>query len=136
MLHQIVAIFALLAPYSCTPCCHTQVVSNAGELDGVYVLKKDLLNKPDPLCIDGCIYVNEKNMTEQFCFRFVSEFEGAEIQCMQMHTSTPAFYTSTMSTTTITSSSSNTISSMAFTLVTTTTSTPTTTASKFTISTT
>ena len=56
----------ILAP---DDCCPIKTVRDAlgeySKLNGVYTLKTKQDVKPDPLCIDGCIYMRDN---EEYCF--------------------------------------------------------------------
>lgn len=63
-------------------CCHTKTVRDApaevSELNGVYTLKSDEGSKPDPNCMDGCVYLRDN---EEYCFVQKSMEEGATVVC-------------------------------------------------------
>ena len=50
-------------------CCPVKTVRDAhgedSKLNGVYILKTKEDSKPDPLCIDGCVYMRD---SEEYCF--------------------------------------------------------------------
>ena len=51
-------------------------------MDGNYILKNDVGFKPDPNCIDGCIYYKNTNINEEYCFAPVLEEEtSASLFC-------------------------------------------------------
>ena len=51
-------------------CCPMKTVRDASgedsKLNGVYILKTKEDTKPDPVCVDGCIYVKENR---EYCFK-------------------------------------------------------------------
>ena len=63
-------------------CCPTKTVRDApaevSELNGVYTLKSDEGSKPDPNCMDGCVYLRDN---EEYCFVQKSTEEGATVVC-------------------------------------------------------
>merc|ERR1711990_966261 len=63
-------------------CCQTKTVRDApaevSELNGVYTLKADEGSKPDPNCMDGCVYLRDN---EEYCFVQKSTEEGATVVC-------------------------------------------------------
>ena len=63
-------------------CCQTKTVRDApasvSELNGVYTLKADEGSKPDPSCMDGCVYLRNN---EEYCFVQKSIEEGATVVC-------------------------------------------------------
>ena len=66
-------VFLLFAqfwrPVSPEDCCLTKTVRDAPEgdskLNGVYTLKIKEDSKPDPKCMDGCVYMRDN---EEYCF--------------------------------------------------------------------
>ena len=62
-------VVAFSRPVSPEDCCLTKTVRDAPEgdpkLNGVYTLKRREDFKPDPLCIDGCVYMKDN---EEYCF--------------------------------------------------------------------
>ena len=77
-------VFLLLAsfcrPVSPEDCCLTKTVRDASEdskLNGVYILKAKEDSKPDPNCMDGCVYLKD-NEDEEYCF---IEKSGATVVC-------------------------------------------------------
>ena len=56
----------ILAP---DDCCPIRTVRDAlgedSKLNGVYTLKTKEASKPDPICLDGCIYTRDD---EEYCF--------------------------------------------------------------------
>ena len=64
-------------------CCETQIVSNAGPLDGVYDLESSTTSNPESTCRDGCLYNKRGDLSTQFCFIYVpfSVSVGGNIQC-------------------------------------------------------
>ena len=50
-------------------CCPIKTVRDAigedSKLNGVYILKTMEDSKPDPICIDGCVYMRDN---EDYCF--------------------------------------------------------------------
>ena len=73
----LVAVF--LYPVSPEDCCLTKTVRDAtgedSKLNGVYTLKANEDSKPDPNCIDGCVYMKDN---EEYCF---IEKSGATVDC-------------------------------------------------------
>ena len=63
-------------------CCQQKTVRDApaevSELNGVYTLKADEGSKPDPNCMDGCVYLRDN---EEYCFVQKSTEEGATVVC-------------------------------------------------------
>ena len=63
-------------------CCQTKTVRDApaavSELNGVYNLKAKEDSKPDPNCMDGCVYLRDN---EEYCFVQKSTEEGATVVC-------------------------------------------------------
>ena len=61
---------ALWQPTRATDCCQTKTVRDAREqdshLNGVYTLKTKEDSKPDPICVDGCVYVKDN---KEYCFK-------------------------------------------------------------------
>ena len=37
-------------------CCPLRVISGMGDLDDVYSLKAEVADKPEEICVDGCVY--------------------------------------------------------------------------------
>lgn len=37
-------------------CCQLRVISGMGDLDDVYSLKAEVADKPEEICVDGCVY--------------------------------------------------------------------------------
>merc|ERR1712130_1037708 len=76
-------------------CCQTKTVRDApasvSELNGVYTLKADEGSKPDPSCMDGCVYVRNN---EEYCFVQKSIEEGATVVC---EAATSPFFTGSSS---------------------------------------
>ena len=62
-------VAALFGPVSPEDCCLTKTVRDSPEedskLNGVYTLKTKEDSKPDPKCIDGCVYVRDN---QEYCF--------------------------------------------------------------------
>ena len=62
-------------------CCQTQIVENIPfpneDLNGVYTLK-EIGNKPEEICYDGCIYAKDE---DEFCFIEKPIQESADITC-------------------------------------------------------
>merc|ERR1719222_128462 len=52
--------------------------AEVSELNGVYTLKSDEGSKPDPNCMDGCVYLRDN---EEYCFVQKSTEEGATVVC-------------------------------------------------------
>ena len=50
-------------------------------MDGTYHLKTEISNKPNEVCVDGCIYYKDQNKHEEYCFGLVEESESAILQC-------------------------------------------------------
>ena len=68
-----ILVFLLIAaswrPVKAPDCCQTKTVRDAPEdsdLNGVYTLKTKKDTKPDPVCIDGCIYIRDN---KEYCFK-------------------------------------------------------------------
>ena len=84
-----------LRPTKATECCPTKTVTDAsGEdshLNGVYILKTMEDSKPDPKCLDGCVYM--KNNLE-YCF---IEKPGATVFCEVWMNSTDSSVSSSFS---------------------------------------
>ena len=63
-------------------CCQTKTVRDApaavSELNGVYTLKAKEDSKPDPNCMDGCVYMRDN---EEYCFVSKPPSEGATVVC-------------------------------------------------------
>merc|ERR1711936_1498981 len=63
-------------------CCQQKTVRDApaevSELNGLYILKADEGSKPDPNCMDGCVYLRDN---EEYCFVQKSTEEGATVVC-------------------------------------------------------
>ena len=57
-------------PIIAPDCCQTKTVRDApgqdSHLNGVYTLKTKKDSKPDPVCVDGCVYVKGN---QEFCFK-------------------------------------------------------------------
>ena len=77
-------VFLLLASFwrlvSPEDCCLTKTVRDASEdskLNGVYILKAKEDSKPDPNCMDGCVYLKD-NEDKEYCF---IEKSGASVIC-------------------------------------------------------
>ena len=64
-----------------TACVKVTVVSGKGEMDGKYVLKEHVGEKPNEVCIDGCIYFKDDNLEDEYCFKTVEEADAAFVQC-------------------------------------------------------
>ena len=58
-----------------------RVISNMGDLDDVYKLKVEVNDKPESICVDGCIYTraNESHVGEEYCFK--NEQSDGFLQC-------------------------------------------------------
>ena len=64
-----------------TGCCQVRRVSGKGaEIDGLYVLGRTEEDKPQPQCVDGCVYVRQEDSYE-YCFQEVDLAEGADVAC-------------------------------------------------------
>ena len=52
-------------------CCPVRVISGMGDLDDVYTLKVEVADKPEEICVDGCVYTrsNASNAGEEYCFK-------------------------------------------------------------------
>ena len=50
-------------------CCETKTVTGAGLLDGEYMLNDNLDTKPDPVCLNGCIYTKNGEPENEYCFK-------------------------------------------------------------------
>merc|ERR1719184_667990 len=63
-------------------CCQTKTVRDApaavSDLNGVYTLKTKEDSKPDPNCMDGCVYMRDN---EEYCFVSKPPSEGATVVC-------------------------------------------------------
>ena len=63
-------------------CCLTKTVRDApaevSELNGVYTLKGKENSRPDPACMDGCVYLRDD---EEYCFVAKTVEEGATVDC-------------------------------------------------------
>ena len=100
-------------------CCETQLVSNAGPLDGVYDLERSTTSNPGSVCMDGCVYLKRGDLGREFCFRYVpfGVSEGGNIQCLftssevSFTTLMTTLYSSESSLTTFTSTSTTTTTS-------------------------
>ena len=56
-------------------------------MDGNYYLKNDVGFKPNPNCINGCIYYKNNNIGEEYCFAPVSnEEDSALLFCQARYT--------------------------------------------------
>ena len=62
-------------------CVKVTIVSGKGEMDGKYILKEVVGEKPDEVCNDGCIYYKDENKDDEYCFKSVEDEEGAFVQC-------------------------------------------------------
>merc|ERR1712226_727855 len=79
-------VFLLVAaswrPTRAEDCCQTKTVRDApeevSELNGVYTLKTKEDTKPDPSCMDGCVYLRDN---EEYCFVEKPTEEGATVVC-------------------------------------------------------
>ena len=71
----------MAAPH--TACVKVTVVSGKGpEMDGKYVLKEMVGEKPNEVCVDGCIYYKDDNTEEEYCFKAAENLEeSAIVQC-------------------------------------------------------
>ena len=60
-------------------CCSLKKVKNAPsqDLNGLYLLKSQIMVPSDPHCADGCIYMKDN---DDYCFMNVND-GGADIQC-------------------------------------------------------
>ena len=52
-----------------------------GELDGAYTLKEEVGEKPEDVCVDGCIYsrLNSTNVDDEYCFK--REDSSGTLEC-------------------------------------------------------
>ena len=50
-------------------------------MDGKYILKESVGEKPSEECMDGCIYYKDENKEDEYCFMAVEEAEAAFVQC-------------------------------------------------------
>ena len=65
-----------------TACLKVTIVSGKGvEMDGKYILKESVGEKPSEECMDGCIYYKDENKEDEYCFMAVEEAEAAFVQC-------------------------------------------------------
>ena len=67
----VVLLFAAsFQPITAPECCRTRTLRDAhdedSDLNGVYTLKTEMDSKPDPICIDACVYVKDN---QEYCFR-------------------------------------------------------------------
>ena len=71
---------SLAAPY--IACVKVTIVSGKGEeMDGKYILKELVGEKPDEVCVDGCIYFKDENREDEYCFKMAESAEAAIVQC-------------------------------------------------------
>ena len=63
-------------------CCLTKTVRDApaefSELNGVYTLKGKENSRPDPACMNSCVYLKDN---EEYCFASKTLEEGATVDC-------------------------------------------------------
>jgi len=57
-------------------------------LNGDYALKKKQISKPEEICINGCVYVKQKEPEKEFCFIVDNEYK-ANVQCSASTSSSP-----------------------------------------------
>jgi len=52
-----------------------------GDLDDVYTLKEEVADKPEEVCVDGCVYIraNASNSGEKYCFK--QEQSSGSLEC-------------------------------------------------------
>merc|ERR1719419_380569 len=50
-------------------CCSVKIVSGKGVLDDTYNLVKEDEDKPEDVCLDGCIYQRKSKLDEEYCFK-------------------------------------------------------------------
>jgi len=50
-------------------CCSVKIVSGKGVLDDTYNLVKEDEDKPEDVCLDGCIYQRKSELDEVYCFK-------------------------------------------------------------------
>ena len=52
-----------------------------GDLDDVYTLKVEVADKPEEICVDGCVYTrsNASNAGEEYCFK--NENTNGTLEC-------------------------------------------------------
>merc|ERR1740131_575610 len=63
-------------------CCSTQVVTGRGDLDGTYELLESKNEKPEDICLDGCIYTKVSGSPEdKYCFK--SAVGSGESKCQE-----------------------------------------------------
>jgi len=62
-------------------CCPLRVISGMGDLDDVYTLKEEVADKPEEVCVDGCVYIraNASNSGEEYCFK--QEQSSGSLEC-------------------------------------------------------
>jgi len=62
-------------------CCQLRVISGMGDLDDVYSLKAEVADKPEEICVDGCVYTraNASNSGEEYCFK--NEQSSGSLEC-------------------------------------------------------
>jgi len=67
-------------------CCPLRVISGMGDLDDVYSLKAEVADKPEEICVDGCVYTraNASNSGEEYCFK--NEQSSGSLECQILHT--------------------------------------------------
>merc|ERR1712142_673939 len=70
-------------------CCKIKMVQGMGELDGAYTLKEEVGEKPEDVCVDGCIYsrLNSTNVDDEYCFK--REDSSGTLECQAETTGSP-----------------------------------------------
>jgi len=55
-----------------------------GDLDDVYSLKEEVADKPEEICVDGCVYTraNASNSGEEYCFK--NEKSSGSFECQNL----------------------------------------------------
>jgi len=62
-------------------CCPLQIVTGRGDLDGQYSLVESQSDKPEEICLDGCIYARGTGSPEdKYCFKLADG--SGESECM------------------------------------------------------
>ena len=93
--HSSAAIILISGLFS-GECCQLRVISGMGDLDDVYSLKAEVADKPEEICVDGCVYTrwdlhpsdpyltlllraNASNSGEEYCFK--NEQSSGSLEC-------------------------------------------------------
>merc|ERR1719483_418605 len=74
-------------------CCQLKTVTDAPDpsLNGQFTLQESLEDKPDPFCLDGCIYTKQGG-EDNYCFRQVPLADAAKVspeECEASSTTNP-----------------------------------------------